>query len=539
MSIMHQADSEQASKSGYGTTTPTVISVEGAKVSPYLSERQPLLGRPPGTEDEDGRIRKLGKAEIKSTWWNEFWLLSKYTAPVFGTNILEYSFFLVSVVSIGHISTTALAGASLGSMTAAVTGYSIVQGFVNSLDTLLPGAWTSSRPELVGLWSQRAAVVLSIVLIEFPPQPISCIWINAESLLLLLKQEPETARIAALYLRLSLLGLPAYTFNNIARRYFQAQGLFTIPTRIVIILAPVNALLNYLLVWGPKSIRFGFVGAPLATALSLNMMSLLNVLYGVYYTPKTAWTPFSRRSFTGLSVVSKLGIAGVGQTASEWWSWELVSLAASFLGPTSLASQSILLATEATSFQAPFSLSVVTSVRVGNLLGEGNAHGARIASSVSLVMASCMGAVLSAIFLVFRQKWAYLFNDDPKVVALVASVLPIVAFFQIIDAIAGASGGILRARGMQSTGALINVSAYYVIGIPFGLFLTFHLKAGLVGLWIGLTVALIFVATAGVWICLCADWEMEVLKVSDRVERERKLGNLLAGVDVEAERTGS
>lgn len=37
----------------------------------------------------------------------------------------------------------------------------------------------------------------------------------------------------------------------------------------------------------------------------------------------------------------------------------------------------------------------------------------------------------STIFLVFRNKWAYLFNNDPEVVALVARVLPLVALFQV------------------------------------------------------------------------------------------------------------
>ena len=40
-------------------------------------------------------------------------------------------------------------------MTASVTGYSIIQGFASTLDTMLPSAWTSSQPRLVGLWSQR------------------------------------------------------------------------------------------------------------------------------------------------------------------------------------------------------------------------------------------------------------------------------------------------------------------------------------------------------------------------------------------------
>ena len=60
-------------------------------------------------------------------------------------------------------------------------------------------------------------------------------------------------------------------------------------------------------------------------------------------------------------------------------------------------------------------------------------------------------------FLVFRHKWAVIFNDDPEVTIMVAKVLPLVALFQIFDGIAGVANGILRARGKQGTGALINL----------------------------------------------------------------------------------
>jgi MATE family multidrug resistance protein len=62
---------------------------------------------------------------------------------------------LSSVVSIGHLSTVALAAATIGFMTANVTGLSVIQGLVSTLDTMLPGAWTSDQPQLVGLWTQR------------------------------------------------------------------------------------------------------------------------------------------------------------------------------------------------------------------------------------------------------------------------------------------------------------------------------------------------------------------------------------------------
>jgi MATE family multidrug resistance protein len=108
-------------------------------------------------------------------------------------------------------------------------------------------------------------------------------------------------------------------------------------------------MFNDPLVWGPEPIRLGFIGAPIATAISFNLVSVMSVIYGVFFVPNTAWHPISRRSFTSLGVLVQLGIAGVGkflpsgcycislilitfhigQVASEWWSWELAALAAS------------------------------------------------------------------------------------------------------------------------------------------------------------------------------------------------------------------
>ncbi|KAG2142385.1 mate-domain-containing protein [Suillus clintonianus] len=444
----------------------------------------------------------------------EFVILIKYSFPVFITHLLEYSLIVASVVSIGHVSTIALAAATLGSMTASVSGYSIMQGFSSALDTLLPAAWTSSQPKMVGLWSQRLFVVTTATII-----PILMIWFNAESILLLLRQDPKVAHLAGVYLKWASLGLPAYTFNCISRRYFQSQGLFVVPTRIILAVSPINALLNYVLVWGPEPIRIGFIGAPIATAISFNLISILSVIYGIFYVEKTAWHPISRRSFTGLGLLVQLGLAGVGQTASEWWSWELIGCA---LGPATLAAQSVLLISSSWTYQAPFALAVATSVRIGNLLGEKRARHAGVSANTAVVLAVVIAVVWSTLFMSFRKSWAYIFNSDPEVVTLVASILPIVAVFQVFDGTNAVAGGILRARGKQSIGALLNLSAYYVIGIPFGIWLAFKRDMGLVGLWVGLTLALVYCSVWGTYLGITADWQKEVEKVLDRLAIESK-----------------
>lgn len=65
-------------------------------------------------------------------------------------------------------------------------------------------------------------------------------------------------------------------------------------------------------VWGPEKVRLGFIGAPIATAISFNLVALISIFYGVFYVPRTAWYPLSSRMFTSLGVLVQLGLAGVG-----------------------------------------------------------------------------------------------------------------------------------------------------------------------------------------------------------------------------------
>ncbi|KAH7882453.1 hypothetical protein F5I97DRAFT_1931629 [Phlebopus sp. FC_14] len=140
-------------------------------------------------------------------------------------------------------------------------------------------------------------------------------------------------------------------------------------------------------------------------------------------------------------------------------------------------------------------------------------------------MAIGIAAVWSTLFLAFRNSWAYMFNNDIEVVKLVASILPLVALFQVFDGTGAITGGIFRARGKQFTSALLNLSAYYVLGIPLGLYLAFSLHMALPGLWLGLTLALIYSSTVGLWIgVLRADWAEEAIRAKGRVGGDKPDG---------------
>ncbi|KAG6919139.1 hypothetical protein DXG01_008946 [Tephrocybe rancida] len=400
-----------------------------------------------------------------SIFWQEMYTIHKYALPVLGSLLLEFSLIVVQVVSVGHISTPALAAVSLGSMTANVSGMSMIKGLTSALDALLPSAYASSRPELVGLWSQRMAVILIFAMMA----------------------NPEIARLAGLYLRWLAIGLP---------------------------------------VWGPEPLRLGFIGAPIGTAVSYMLVSVISI----FYVPHVAWHPISSKMFTNLGFLFRLGLSGIGQIASEWWAWEILALAASYIGPFALASQSILLTSATATWHVGFAVSNASAIRVGNLLGAKDARRARVAASAALLLALTSSVALSSIYIIFRAPWSRIFSNDPEIISNVTAVIPILALFQVVDANACVTGGLLRVTGRQFTGALLNISAYYVFGLPFGAWLAFNCQWNLQGLWIGVTVALLYCSIIGTTICLKTDWQQEVERAKARIEKEDGLG---VGVDGE------
>ncbi|KAJ1027032.1 hypothetical protein NDA18_003052 [Ustilago nuda] len=513
----HQADAHHGA-SGFDTSYGAVrrSSIDGASimsggpgVSGWAAANSIREAPLPGVE----QIESIARESNNNIAWREARVLFGYTVPIFATHLLELSLSVASVFSLGHLGTVELAAASLSSMTANVSGFSVLSGFISALDTLLPSAYTQ-QPKSVGLWTQRMGVILICIL-----PLILAIWLNAEAILIRIGQDPEVAYLAGRYLTVLSIGLPGYALFEVCRRYLQAQGLMHAPTIVLIFVSPLNAIANYLLVWGPESIRLGFIGAPLASALSMWLMAIL-CFFQCVLGPRDAWDGFTTAAFKweGIKPVLYLGFAGMISLAAEWWAWEIVGLVTSQLGVVALAAQSVLLVSSSVTYQLPFGASVATAVRVGNLLGANRPAEAKISSRVALILSLAMGGLNSALFLIFRRQWGWLFSSDIEVIKLVEYILPLLAFFQVADGICGIAGGVLRGTGRQAAGAGINMVSYYVIGIPIGLVLTFtRINLGLAGLWWGLTIALLFGSAGMIWLISITDWEWEVKKVQLRM----------------------
>lgn len=460
-------------------------------------------------------VRLPNNEKEVSTYTQEFKWLIKNALPVVFTFLMQNSLQMASIFTLGHLGPTELAAAALASMFASVTAWSIAFGTATALDTLCSQAWTGAKDKtLVGVHLQRAYCILALMFI-----PIAIVWWNCTDLLLSLNQDPQLAYQAGLFMRCLMLGAPAFIAFEATKKFLQAQGIMQASTYVLMIVSPLNLVLNYTLVYLPP-FQLGFMGAPLATSCSYWLMFILLVCYIKFVKGSEAWGGWTVECLTGWGPFLRLSIPSLLMITAEWWAFELSSLAASYLSTRDLAAQSIVLTSASALYTIPFGISVATSNRVGNALGEGNASKAGIASRCAIVFAVVFGAMNSTFLMIVRRKFGFLFTSDEDVVKVVASILPLCALFQITDGLSGVCGGVIRGMGRQSFAAWVNLFSYYVVALPIGYYLTFVLDWDLTGLWVGLTLALVLVASFEVAFLLLADWNTEVRRTQDRVHAD-------------------
>ncbi|TRY57320.1 hypothetical protein DNTS_008902, partial [Danionella cerebrum] len=137
-------------------------------------------------------------------------------------------------------------------------------------------------------------------------------------------------------------------------------------------------------------------------------------------------------------------------------------------------------------FPFPLGFAISASVRVGNALGAGKPELAKFTGRVSFFCGLLGSCVISIIIGSTSKVIGYVFTTDREIVERLSDVMVLYSLYHIPDAISGVTCGIVRGTGKQPLGALCNIVAYYLIGLPVGASLMFGLEMGIVGLWTGI-----------------------------------------------------
>lgn len=156
----------------------------------------------------------------------------------------------------------------------------------------------------------------------------------------------------------------------------------------------------------------------------------------------------------------------------EWCAFEFIALLCGILpgeeAIIGIGANTIIMNISSVTYMFYLGASVSGNVRIGNALGAGDAHRAKIASNLTLIIGGIMSAVNTAFLLGFRNILPWIFTTDLDIGRKAQHLFLIAAAFQFPDAINGCFQGIHRGSGRQALAAYVNFAAFYIVGIPLG-----------------------------------------------------------------------
>jgi MATE family multidrug resistance protein len=257
----------------------------------------------------------------------------------------------------------------------------------------------------------------------------------------------------------------------------------------------LNAGLNVVLVFGFLGFpRLGLIGSGLATLLTRFLM--VAIIAYIFMTRKT-YQPFRFRFNWDVrqkyfSQLIRIGIPIGLQMTFEASCFSASAIMSGWVADDgkTLAAYQIALNIAATTFLIASGLSMAASIRTAQQRGLGNIEGMALAGKSAMILVMMYMALCALLIIVFRNVLPQLYVDSPEVEQIAASLLLVVAVFQLFDGLQVVAMGILRGLEDVKVPTIINLVAYWIVGLPLGAFFAFYAGWGGVGIWTGLAIAL-------------------------------------------------
>jgi multidrug resistance protein, MATE family len=403
------------------------------------------------------------------------------------------SMAIVDTMMVGRLpnSAVAIGAVSLGSAIFIVLAL-FGEGLLLGLDTLVAQAFGAGNREdchrslINGVYLSLALTPLLSAPIFLLPQLLRAVHVDA---LIASETIPYTNALT--------VGLLPLLLYFAVRRCLQAMNMVR-PVAFALATANiVNAVFNWLLIYGKWGFRpMGTVGSGWSTAIARVYMAAVLIGYLFWYDRKHRTELLRTPVDIDLGRIKQLialGMPAALQFTLESGVFAAVTALIARLGAVPLATHQIALNTVAFTYMVPLGISSAAAVRVGQALGRRDARAASAAGGTAIFIGATFMTFASVLLLVIPRWIARIYTTDETVIRNATTLLAAGAAFQLFDGIQSVATGALRGAGDTRTPMLCHFTAYWIIGLPLGAWLCFRRNWGALGLWVGLSLALILI----------------------------------------------
>jgi len=418
--------------------------------------------------------------------------------PLIVNNLAVAGMQFADAVMAGRLGAESLAAVAVGA-SVWFLGFSFCLGLLMAISPIVARQFGAGNYGLVGRYTRQgiylglAMGLTLIVIAQFAVEP----------LLTLIGIDPEFRQLTIGYVGAIMFGAPGI-FIFLALR-FTMEGIGrTRPIMFTSIFAlTCNVFFNYVLMFGKFGApAMGAVGCGVASAISMWFVAFAlaaHIFFSARYKPFKIFSRIAPLRASVLKEVAKLGVPIAVTITAEAGLFSAVSILMGTRGTVITAAHQIAINFAATMFMVPLAMSSATTVQVGQFIGAGKLHDARVSGVVGIAFCAVFMSLSAVFMLIFRDAVVDLYTDDTAVKGIAISLLLMAAIFQVADGVQIGAAGALRAYKDTRFPMIVNTFAFWILAFPLAFMAAITFNAPPNYVWGGFVVGLGTAAVLLTW----------------------------------------
>lgn len=288
------------------------------------------------------------------------------------------------------------------------------------------------------------------------------------------------------YIKICSFSLAGVYLYQVLKEFMQAQERVFFANLVSIAAIILNLILCWMFVFGYGFMpSLGVNGLAIAALLVRSFMGLALLCYCWKYLKTELFV-----DYTYIKELFKVGYPIALSMVLEFSAFNIITLIAGRIGTIQVAAHNIVLTLASITFMIPLAISNSIGVKIGYAYGDKNYKNIKENLIAGLVISLAAMSIFASCFLFFPEALIKLFSPDRSIITAGSGLLFVVALFQIFDGIQITISGALRGLGYTKPIMITMLIGYWLVGIPVGIYFAFIRHLQILGLWMGLAIAL-------------------------------------------------
>lgn len=413
------------------------------------------------------------------------------SAPISISLLFIYLIETINIMCIGSFNDPELLTAiGLGTFFTNVIGIIAIFGWPGGMDTLCSKAYGAKQHLLVGIYTSicRLVIVAYIIIVVIPLSLVSY------KFYILLGQSHSVSLLAH---KFNLLMIPALFFLGlltILSRYLQSIKIFEVGMYTSFISFILHPIWAWFFIY---KLELKVEGAAISLGITQFINWILTLAYCKFSTRinKESNLYFYKETFslTYIKRYLEVAVPAFILLLVESFSFEIMILISSFLGPVEMAANICLYNFSTIGYMISTGIGFAGGTLVGNAVGKKSVSIAKKYVKSILIYTFCFVIFYSILINIYKYQIIAAYTTNPEITNCIDLVWNFYAYNLLFEYPGTVIGGINKGLGRQAQTVKVWLLIQYFFGIPLILILTFYFNLRIEGVWIGQMINIIFI----------------------------------------------